>query len=121
MAYARIARVLQCLAVVCDTFQATAYRAYAIRPYKWRKTIIAHAFPNTPKTTWDIGKTTSDAGKIMSDVENPTSDIIFSISNLLLNSYLQIIFKTAAIACLSIACGKTGFYCLFVIFLPFWM
>ena len=57
----------------------------------------------------------------MSDVENPTSDIIFNTSNLLLNSYLQVIFKTASIVWLSVVCGKTGFYCLFIIFLPFWM
>ena len=30
---------------------AAAYRAYAIRPYKWRKT-------KAPKNTFDVGKTT---------------------------------------------------------------
>ena len=37
--------------LVCGAAHAVAYRAYAIRPYKWRKT-------NTAKTTFDVGKTT---------------------------------------------------------------
>ncbi len=38
-------------ATVCGAVLAVAYRAYAIRSYKWRKT-------NTAKITFDVGKTT---------------------------------------------------------------
>ena len=58
MAYARIATLCNFVAVVCDAVHAVAYRAYAIRPYNYRKTIIAHSFQNTPKITFDIRKTT---------------------------------------------------------------
>ena len=37
---------------------AAVRRAYAIRPYNYFKTIIAHSFPNTPKNTFDVRKTT---------------------------------------------------------------
>ena len=47
---------------------AVAYRAYAIRPYKWRKTKVG-------KSTFDAGKTMSDVGKIMSDIIQTTSDL----------------------------------------------
>ena len=56
MAYARIAWVTQVSAAVCGAACAAAYRAYAIRPYKRRKTKVA-------KTTFDAGKTISYAGK----------------------------------------------------------
>ncbi len=46
------------MAAVCDAVQAVVCRAYAIRPYNFRKTIIACPFPNAPKTTFDAGKTT---------------------------------------------------------------
>ena len=36
---------------ICNVAHAVAERAYAIRPYNWRKT-------NTAKTTSDVGKTT---------------------------------------------------------------
>ena len=49
---------------------AVAHRAYAIRPYKWRK-------PNTAKNIFDVGKTMSDVEKIISDIIQTTSDIIF--------------------------------------------
>ena len=83
MAYVRIAPLGNAMAVVGDAVLAMVYRAYAIRPYKWRKTIIAHPFPNSPKTTSDAGKTTSYAGKIMSDVIQTTSDLFSPICNTL--------------------------------------
>ncbi len=49
MAYVRIAPLGNAMAVVGDAVLAMVYRAYAIRPYKRRKTIIAHPFPNSPK------------------------------------------------------------------------
>jgi len=60
--------------VFANMFQTLVYRAYAIRPYKSRKT-------NTAKTTFDVGKTMSYVEKIMSDVIQTTSDIIFTIAN----------------------------------------
>ena len=58
-----------------------AYRAYAIRPYKWRKAIIAHSFQNTPKTTSDVGKTMSYVEKIMSDIIKTTSDLFSAFAS----------------------------------------
>ena len=58
------------MAVACDVVHAVAHRAYAIRPYKWRK-------PNTAKNIFDVGKTMSDVEKIISDIIQTTSDIIF--------------------------------------------
>ena len=57
-----------------DTRYVVAYRAYAIRPYKWRKT-------NTAKITFDVGKTMSYVGKIMSDIIQTTSDLFLPITN----------------------------------------
>ncbi len=54
----RIAPLCIVMAVLAGALQAMAYRAYAIRPYKWRKTIIAYPFPNTLKIISDVGKTT---------------------------------------------------------------
>ena len=98
---------------------AVVHRVYAIFPCKRRKTEIGCHFPNTRKTTWDIGKTTSDVEKIMSDVENPKPATIFSISNLLSNSKLQGIYKITTIISLSITYAKILFYCFLIIFLPF--
>ncbi len=75
MAYARIARVCNVVAVVCGMVHAAAYRAYAIRPYKWRKT-------NTAKNTFDVGKTMSYVEKIMSDIIQTTSDLFSPIANI---------------------------------------
>lgn len=69
------------MAVVCVTVHAVAYWAYAIRPYKWRKTQNRQHFPNFPKITFDIGKTMSDVEKIISDIIQTTSDIIFAVAN----------------------------------------
>ncbi len=44
-------RIYDVMAVACGAFLAVAYRAYAIRPYNFRKT-------NTAKITFDVGKTT---------------------------------------------------------------
>ncbi len=84
--------------VCCDAVHAVAYRAYAIRPYiytvtdyhifasfgNWRKTIIAHSFPNTPKTTSDVEKTMSYVGKIISDIIQTTSDLFSLTCNTLI-------------------------------------
>ena len=67
--------------MVCCAVYAVACRAYAIRPYNYRKTIIAHPFPNTPKNTFDVGKTTLDVGKIMSDVIQTISDLFCTLTN----------------------------------------
>ncbi len=53
---------------LCHAVQTVAYRAYAIRPYKSRKTIIAHSFQNVPKITFDVEKTMSYVEKIISDI-----------------------------------------------------
>ena len=82
MAYARIARICGVVAAVCAAVHAVAYRAYAIRPYKWRKPHDRCLFPNTTETTFDVGKTMSYAEKIMSDVIQTTSDIIYAIASL---------------------------------------
>ena len=82
MAYARIARTCDFAAGVRGVVQAVEFRAYAIRPYIYTAcnqqatytvymiTLIpkAVAFPNIPKTTWDMGKTTSYVEKIISDI-----------------------------------------------------
>ena len=69
---------------------AMAYRAYAIRPYKWRKT-------KAPKTTSDIRKTMSDVEKIISDIIQTTSDLFFAhlqcIENQILILIMQIMCK----------------------------
>ena len=67
-------------AMVCRAVHAVAYRAYAIRSYKWRKTIIVRPFPNSPKNTFDVGKTVSNVEKIISDIIQTTSDIIFAVA-----------------------------------------
>ena len=41
------------------TLYAVLYRAYAIRPYKWRNTQIDYSFQNATKITFDVRKTTS--------------------------------------------------------------
>ncbi len=64
-----------------DAVWVVAYRAYGIRPRKWRKTQIDYSFPNTPKITFDVGKTMSYVGKIMSDIIKTTSDIICAVAN----------------------------------------
>ncbi len=51
-------RLCNISAEVCDMVHAVAYRAYATRPYKWRKTVIAHSFQNSRKIMSDVGKTT---------------------------------------------------------------
>ncbi len=63
-----VRRLYNVAVAVCDAVYAMVYRAYAIRPYNFRKIIIARIFPNIPKTTSDIGKTTSYVEKIMSDI-----------------------------------------------------
>ena len=80
MAYARIALITQCGGSGCSAVYAAVYRAYAIRPYNFRKTIIAHSFQNFPKTAWDVRKTMSYVEKIMSDIGKTTSDIILAFS-----------------------------------------
>ena len=64
------------MAEVCDAVLAVAYRAYAIRPYNFRKTKVA-------KITWDIGKTMSYVEKIMSDIIQTTSDLFCTLCNVL--------------------------------------
>ena len=83
------------MAVVCGTVHAVAYRAYAIRPYNFRKTKVGYLFRNIPKTTWDVGKTMSYVEKIISDIIKTTSDIIFAICNALNNKTLRRNGKTA--------------------------
>ncbi len=80
MAYALNSADMRCLAVVCGAAHAVAYRAYAIRPYNFRKTIIVRPFPNSPKNTFDVGKTMSYVEKIISDIIKTTSDIIFAVA-----------------------------------------
>ena len=65
-----------------NAVHALAYRAYAIRPYKWRKTQIGNSFSNIPKTTSDVGKTMSYVEKITSDIIQTTSDQIFVFANM---------------------------------------
>ena len=67
--------------VFCGAVHAVACRAYAIRPYDFRKTQINCHFLNTPKTTWDMKKTMSHVGKIMSDVIQTTSDLFPAVAN----------------------------------------
>ena len=74
---------------VCNAVWAAAYRVYAIRPYKWRKSKIDYLFHNIPKTTSDIRKTMSYAGKIISDIIKTTSDLFFAPCNILKNKSLQ--------------------------------
>ena len=62
------------MAIVCDAVYAVAYRAYAICPYKWRKT-------NTAKITFDVRKTMSDVEKIISDIIQTTSDLFSPLAN----------------------------------------
>ena len=52
MAYARNASICDVVAAVRGADYAVAYRAYAIRPYNFRKT-------NTAKIIFDVGKTMS--------------------------------------------------------------
>ena len=72
MAYARIARVCNVAAAVCGVAHAMVYRAYVIPSYIYavcdqkqhaplklfRQNQICPLFPNTAKTTFDVGKTT---------------------------------------------------------------
>ncbi len=51
MAYTQKCALRNIASTVCNAVRAVAYRAYAIRPYKRRKT-------NTAKTAFDIEKTT---------------------------------------------------------------
>ena len=60
---------------------AVAYRAYAIRPYKWHKT-------NIGKITFDVGKTMSYVEKIISDIIQTTSDLFSPLCNALENKSL---------------------------------
>ena len=53
-----------------------------LRPYNYCQTIIASPFPNTPKTTFGVGKTTSYVEKIISDIIQTTSDLFSAITNL---------------------------------------
>ena len=62
---------------LCGVAHAAMYRANAVSPCNFRKTIIALPFPNTSKTTFDVGKTMSYAGKIMSDIIQTTSDLFW--------------------------------------------
>ena len=41
-------------AIVCTAFNAVVYRAYAIRPYNFRKTKFGYSFRNTPKTIFHV-------------------------------------------------------------------
>ena len=75
MAYARIARVCDVAIKVCGAACAAVYRAYAIRPYKRRKTKVA-------KTTSNVEKTMSYVEKIMSDIIQTTSDLFLSPANI---------------------------------------
>ena len=68
--------------VFVNAFQAVAYRAYAIRPYKWRKSKTARLSQNTPKIIFDVGKTMSYVEKIMSDIIQTTSDLFFAFANI---------------------------------------
>ena len=77
----KIAPTCDVAAAVCGAVQAVAYRAYAIRPYKWRKTQVGSFFRNTPKITFDVRKTMSYVEKIMSDIIQTTSDLFSSFSN----------------------------------------
>ena len=77
MPYARNCNVL---AMICGAANAAVYRAYAIRPYKWRKTLIAHPFQSLTKTIFDAGKTMSYVEKIMSDIIQTTSDLFRPIA-----------------------------------------
>gem|GEM_PF-2565572 len=61
-------------AVGRDAAHAVVYRAYAIRPCKWRKT-------NTAKITFDAGKTMSYVEKIISDIIQTTSDLFSPVAN----------------------------------------
>ena len=82
MAYARNAPICDVVAAVRGADYAVAYRAYAIRPYERRKTQTNHSFPNTPKTTTDLGKTMSDVGKNISDIIQTTSDLFSAFARL---------------------------------------
>ncbi len=53
MAYTQKCALRNIASTVCNAVRAVAYRAYAIRPYKSRKT-------NTAKPTFDAGKIISD-------------------------------------------------------------
>ena len=54
MAYARSARISYVAAMVCGAVNAVVYRAYAIRPYNFRKTKIAPPFQSSPKTIFHV-------------------------------------------------------------------
>ncbi len=54
--------------MVCDVVWAVVYRAYAIRPYNFRKTKIVRIFPNTRKNISDMRKTTSDLFSPLSNI-----------------------------------------------------
>ena len=71
----RIVPLCNIVAAVCDVVYAVLYRAYAIRPYKWRKT-------KAVKIKFDVRKTMSYAGKIMSDIIQITSDLFPPLANL---------------------------------------
>ena len=70
------------MVATCDAVYAVAYRAYAIRPCNYCKTIIACSFPNIPKITFDAEKTMSYVEKIMSDVIQITSDLFSPLANI---------------------------------------
>ena len=86
--------------LVRDAVYAVAYRAYAIRPYNFRKT-------NTAKIIFDVGKTMSYVEKIMSDIIQTTSDLFLSTCNLLKNKCLYDSFIKQTICYKSICCAKT--------------
>ena len=67
--------------MVCDVVWAAVYRAYAIRPYNFRKTKIVRIFPNTRKNISDLRKTMSDVGKITSDIIRTASDLFPPFAN----------------------------------------
>ena len=77
----KIAPFCNVAVVVCGAVCAVVYRAYVIRPYKWRKTKAA-------KTTSDVGKTMSDVEKIISDIIQTTSDLFSATCNVLENKCL---------------------------------
>ena len=78
----QIAKVCNVATMVRGAVHAVVYRAYAIRPYKWRKT-------QATKTTSDMGKTMSGVEKIMSDIIQTTSDLFSPLCNALFSRKLK--------------------------------
>ncbi len=101
-----VAWFLQSNAVICDAVLAVAYRAYAMRPYNFRKT-------NTAKNTFDVVKTMSDVEKITSDIIQTTSDLFLSFANLWEKETYAVCVKSMITFCNSFFCRKTA-----VSFLP---